>query len=222
MRFAAIIFDMDGTLIDTLSGIATAVNSVLAANDHPTHAEDSYRRFVGSGITTLVKRALPENYHRERQITHLTNQVREIYGAIWREHGGLYSGIASLLDRLTKMGLPLAILSNKPHHFTLEFAAHFLRRWHFDYILGARDDLPLKPDPAGVQDIILELRLEPDRVIFVGDSDVDMHTALNAGIYPIGVSWGFRQRDELISAGARKVINQPLELLNFFETNQTG
>ena len=204
---------MDGTLINSLAGIAHAMNQVLQKSGFPTHREEAYREFIGAGIDVLVTRALPQADRCTSVINESVVEMRRIYASTWPKTGGLFPGIATMLDKLVARSLERAILSNKPHDFTLQFAEHYLDRWDFCPIYGMEADRPKKPDPAAGLQIANELKLRPDQIIFVGDSGIDMETALRAGMHPVGVSWGYRSASELKSSGASYIINQPEELL---------
>ncbi len=213
MRYKAVLFDLDGTLLDTLEDLANAGNRVLAAQALPFHAIEAYRYFVGNGITTLVERMLPPSHRHPRQIEETVAAFQHEYAYNWHDRTMLYAGIPDMLDQLAEAGLQLAILSNKPDAFTRVCVEHFLPRWSFDPIFGQRPGVPRKPDPAAALDIAGQLGLRPAEVLYAGDSDIDMHTARAAGMDAVGVLWGFRGADELRQAGAGWLIAHPLELL---------
>jgi len=217
MPYQAVLFDLDGTLLDTLEDIGNAMNRVLATRGFPTHPIDAYRSFVGDGMVMLVTRALPENKRDEETIRSCLEVYRADYGRTWNVKTRPYDGVAALLDALTARGLKRAILSNKPHEFTQRCVTELLSDWSFDVVLGQRDGVPLKPDPTGALEIAHTLGIPPAAFLYLGDTPVDMQTATAAGMVPVGVSWGFRTPEELRSSGAQALIERPLEVLGFLE-----
>jgi len=215
MPFSAIIFDLDGTLIDSLDDLADAMNSVLKRYGFPEHPVDAYRYFIGDGIERLVQRALPED---ER----LPDRLKAYVAAMKLEYPGgraaktkPYDGIFELLDACFAAGLKTAVLTNKPDESTQQVVAKLLPDVPFLQVWGARPDLPRKPDPTGARRLLDALGVAPDETLFLGDSAVDMETAKGAGIYPVGALWGFRTADELFSAGARIVVKRPMDLMRW-------
>lgn len=219
-RFDAVMFDLDGTLLDTLADIAAAGNYALTSLGRPTRPVQDYRYLAGQGAPYLVRHALGPDYQ------HLADKALELFRTYQLEHGldhtHPYPGIPELLDELTRRNLKLAVLSNKPHTATLRAVQQCLNRWHFDAVLGHELDQPaaaLKPDPAGALEIARQLNVPPERWLYLGDTRVDMETALNAGMFPVGCLWGFRDRQELEKAGARILIAHPLEILPLLAEN---
>jgi phosphoglycolate phosphatase len=211
--FRAVVFDLDGTLIDTLADIATATNRVLRQHEYPEHPLEAFRMLVGSGVRTLMVRALPESVRQDDElVTDCVAGFHHEYDTCWHDQSQLYDGIAELLDRLTQCRLPLTVLSNKPHAFTVKCAEHFLARWPLALVLGQREGIAHKPDPAGALEIAQHLAVKPQQCLYIGDTSVDMQTATAAGMYALGVAWGFRTREELLRHGADRVINHPREL----------
>ncbi len=213
MKYQAVVFDFDGTLLDTLQDLAESVNSVLSQSGFPEHSLEAYRHFVGDGVEELARRVLPESHRDEATVTRTLAAVREEYRRRWPNNTRPYEGIPQLLDALTARSVKMAIVTNKPDDSTRAMAAKLLPRWKFDVIVGATSDLPKKPDPKGALEIAQRLRLPPGAFLYVGDSDIDMKTANAAGMYPVGALWGFRTADELIRNGAKVLIARPLELL---------
>ena len=209
----AIIFDLDGTLLDTLQDIAGAANDVLIEHGWPIHPVDAYRFFVGSGVGHLMHCAVPEEY-RDTGSDELVTVFRQKYSSKWRNHTKPYHGVPELLDAAAERGLKMSILSNKPDHFTREFVAELLPHWHFECVFGRRPDVPRKPDPTSTLEITRAMSADPSRMLFVGDSAVDMQTAIAAGIFPVGVLWGFRPRSELEAGGAKALLERPIELVD--------
>ncbi len=214
VRPAAVIFDLDGTLLDTLADIAAAANEVLQSLAYPSHDIEQYRLLVGSGVRRLFARALPSEAVNDALLDQCGARFREAYERQWNVRTRVYDGIPELLDALQQRGLPMAILSNKPHEYTCRCTEHYLSRWPFPIVLGQRDGIPRKPDPAAAFEILEQLAVPASLCFYLGDSDVDMRTAIAAGLFPIGVLWGFRSADELTRSGARTLISHPLELLD--------
>ncbi|WP_319523658.1 HAD-IA family hydrolase [Breoghania sp.] len=211
--FQAIIFDLDGTLLNTLDDIADSVNRMLAEEGLPTHTVDAYRFFIGNGWRMLVTRALPEDERSDERIDACVERSREIYHENWNRKTRVYEGIADLMDRLQERGLPLAVLSNKPHDFALRYAGAYLGQWKFEAILGYSDRFPPKPDPTAALEIAGRIDVAPENFLFVGDSAVDMQTAHAAGMHAVGTAWGFRGAGELRDNGCRTLVRHPLEIL---------
>jgi phosphoglycolate phosphatase len=157
----------------------------------------------------MVRRALPEDLRDAQSVAAFSREVDEVYHDSWHICTRLYDGIPEMLDRLAAAGYPMAVLSNKPEHFTQRMVAHFLGQWPFAVVRGARDGCPLKPNPAASLHIAEILRTAPAHMAHVGDSDIDMHTATAAGMLPAGVTWGFRTKGELQRAGAAMLIDEP-------------
>lgn len=215
-RLKAVIFDLDGTLLDTLADIVNAANDVLAERGHPTHDLEAYRHFIGDGVATLFDRILPEGLPTPELIAECVSEFADAYGRRWNENSQLYPGIADLLDELVRRNVPIAILSNKPHEFVGVCVDEFLSAWPFAPILGQREGIPRKPDPAGVIEVAESLKASPEQCVYVGDSSVDMLTARNSAALAVGVAWGFRPVDELVEYGASQILDSPLQLLELF------
>ncbi len=216
-RFDAVVFDLDGTLLDTLRDIGEACNRVLIKRGFPPHAIESYRYLVGDGARVLLWRALPEDHRDDATVDACLADYIAEYARSWNVHTQPYEGIGDLLDALVDRGLKLAVLSNKPHPFTVQCVDTFLARWKFDAVHGQTDAFPRKPDPASALDVAGHLGTTPDRMLYVGDTGTDMQTATRAGMVAAGVLWGFRGRAELETNGATEIIGRPLELLTLLE-----
>jgi len=210
----AVIFDLDGTLLDTLDDLADSANHVLGEFGFPTHPVDAYRYFIGDGIGTLIRRILPENRRDEGTMNEVLLAYRGEYGRRWNVKTRPYEGIEALLDGLSARGVRLAILSNKPDEFARKCVDAMLPRWTFDLVQGERPDGPRKPDPAGALEIAARWGLPPSQVAYAGDTGTDMKTAAAAGMFAVGVLWGFRGEEELVAGGARVLIRRPCELLD--------
>lgn len=217
MNHRAVLFDMDGTLLDTLRDIAESMNAVLGARGLPPHPVDRYRDFVGDGMETLVRRVVPPGRDDERTVRDMVAGMRSEYARRWHLHSVLYPGMDRFLDALRERGIPLAILSNKPDDFTKEMAARLLGRWEFAAVAGMKDGVPKKPDPAGALEIAREMGIEPGKFVYLGDTGTDMRTAVRAGMFPVGVLWGFRGGKELREYGARRLLGSPADLLELLE-----
>jgi len=221
--FDAVLFDMDGTILDTLADIGESMNRVLIAHGFSPHSLEAYRYFVGEGSAVLVEKALPEAVRKPDIIRKCLRAYQEDYGCHWRVHTRLYPGIAELLDALVRKNIRMAILSNKFHEFTRQCSEHFFGRWPFDPVLGIREGIPRKPDPTAALEVAAYLGLSPSRILYVGDTAVDMQTAVSAGMFPVGVLWGFRTREELLENGARFLAEHPIQILEaFFEAPSKG
>jgi phosphoglycolate phosphatase len=222
MRFRAVLFDLDGTLLDTLEDIALAANAVLAGRGFRTHEVDAYRHFVGEGVSMLFRRALPEAEANADLIARCAGEFREEYGRTWNVHTRPYDGVPELLDVLAAARLPQAVLSNKPDEFTQRCVREYLSNWEFRVVLGQREGVPRKPDPAGALEIAAAAGVPPEHFLYLGDSATDMQAALSAGMHPVGALWGFRPLEELQAGGARAIIRRPMELLGILDENAAG
>ena len=217
-RIELVIFDLDGTLIDSLGDIAEAANEALRKFSLPDHAVDSYKRFIGNGLATLVKR-IAEPKDSPQLLEGLVHRFKENYQNNWNRLTRPYPGIIEMLAELKARNIATAVLSNKPHSFTLECAAEFFPDHEFETILGQRAGTPIKPHPAGALDIAAGCGSSPGSCLFVGDSAVDVSTGTAAGMLTAGVTWGFRDRVELEEAGADFIIDGPAELLRIVKSN---
>ena len=213
MNYKAVLFDLDGTLLDTLEDIARSMNAVLVNAGLPVHPVEAYREFVGEGIANLVRRALPEKCADERTVQQHVSAMLDEYGRRWANNTKPYPEIPELLQALTMRKIKMAVLSNKMDNFTREMVKNLLGNWRFEEVLGAQPSIPRKPEPTGALLISRQCGVRPEEVLYLGDSNTDMQTAVNAGMYPVGALWGFQSADQLLAAGAQKLIAKPLELL---------
>lgn len=213
MRYSAVIFDLDGTLIDSLPDIADAANRIMAGRGYPAHSYDAYRYHIGDGVVRLMERALPEAARTPQIITECVEAYRTAYAANWAVKTRAYAGVAEMLDGLDRRSVRMAVLSNKPHVFTVQCVDEFLRGWRFDVVLGSGGGFPNKPDPAAALHIAKVLKLDPGQCAYVGDTGTDMQTATAAGMFAAGALWGYRTREELVEAGAKVLLGSPSELL---------
>ena len=214
MKFRAVLFDLDGTLLNTIDDLADSMNATLERYGYPRHPVAAYRYFVGDGLVNLVLRSLPEDHRDEVTVNRLMVDQREEYGRRWANKTRPYDGVPELLDALEEQGLALCVLSNKPDDFTRLVVQKLLPKWKFAVVRGERKDTPKKPDPTGARQIAAELGLSEGEFLYVGDTGTDMRTAIAAGMFPVGALWGFRTREELMETGAKVLIEQPGDLLN--------
>jgi phosphoglycolate phosphatase len=219
MGYHGVVFDLDGTLLDTLEDLAGSTNAALRELGFAEHPVDRYRTFVGDGVGELARRALPEGRRDSASVDRAVAAIRDVYGRRWAERTRPYAEIPELLDELTARRLQLAVLSNKPHDLTTRIVAALLPRWSFAAVLGARPETPRKPDPRGALAIARQLGLPPAQLLYLGDSGVDMTTARAAGMVALGALWGFRGEEELSAAGAQRLLQRPLELLALLDSS---
>ncbi|MGH7885206.1 MAG: HAD family hydrolase [Thermodesulfobacteriota bacterium] len=210
----AIVFDLDGTLIDSLYDLGNSVNKALSTFGYPEHDIDKYKNYIGDGTEVMVTKALPEDKKDQLNIKKCLDKFNEIYEHDFNVNTRLYDGISSLLDKLIENKIRLSILTNKPYKFTEKYVESHLKCWEFDVVIAHKEGLPRKPDPSGALIIINELKVDCSKIIYLGDTGIDMITAVRAGMYPIGVLWGFREKEELLSNGAACLIENPLELMS--------
>ncbi len=213
MIFKAVLFDLDGTLLDTLEDIADSANHVLAGRGFPTHPTKAYREAVGQGARQLIINILPDANRDPDTIRICLDAFLRDYGQNWKRKTKPYAGVTELLDALKTRGIEMAVLSNKPAEFTVKCINELLSGWTFDAVIGASDDRPGKPDPAGAFEIAGRLKIPPEEFLFVGDSGIDMRTAVAARMFAVGALWGFRGREELLREGANVLLEHPREIL---------
>jgi phosphoglycolate phosphatase len=213
-RFKAILFDLDGTLLDTLQDLADSLNAILTANKMRTFPVNDYRYFVGKGLRELIKCVLPIDKINDQTIEEFLAAMKIEYAKRWAINTKPYPGITDLLDGLTQLGIPMTVLSNKADDFTKIMIERLLPNWRFQIIKGLRPEFPPKPDPATALAIANELKIHPRDFIYLGDTDIDMQTANAAGMYAVGALWGFRTAQELIENNAKVLIESPLQVLD--------
>jgi phosphoglycolate phosphatase len=215
-NFKAVVFDLDGTLLDTIDDLGNSMNTVLASMGYPLHTIPEYKYFIGKGLRNLVTSVLPPEARDEKTIEHCLDKMFQEYGGRWGEMTLPYPGITELLDELTSRGIHLAILSNKAHLITMKVFDKYLSRWTFDAVFGERPGIPRKPDPTVAFEIIEMMQIPAGEIVYLGDSGSDMETANSAGMYAVGALWGFRNAEELMEHGAKLMIQTPEELLKLF------
>ena len=210
----AVIFDLDGTLLDTLADIADSMNEVLARHGFPAHSYDAYRTMIGAGLDVLARRSVPEARRDDEIVTSVVADMRKEYERRWSFTSRPYPGVPEMLSLLTERGIPFSVLSNKLDSFAKLMVRTLLSDWNFFEVRGLVQGLPRKPDPHIALEMVKALGLSSDQVVFVGDSDIDMETAVRAGMTPVGVLWGYQAPERLISAGASTLLSSPRDLLN--------
>jgi phosphoglycolate phosphatase len=209
----AIIFDLDGTLVHSLSGIAKALNTILEHHQLPTHSQSTVRTFIGDGIVKLVERACPDGYD-PGQMAELTGEVSNEYATAWRDGTVPYTGVNETLTALLQSGTKIAVLSNKPHAFCQQITDLIFPDITFTAVVGQHQGVPTKPDPTGALDLAKLLHVSPEEIAFVGDSTVDIATAHNAGMISVAATWGYHDLADLISESPTHRIDGISELLD--------
>lgn len=209
-----VIFDLDGTLLDTIADLGTAANQALSKRGFPIHPIERYKTFVGNGVRKLIERALGE----AGTDANLVDEVLMDFKAYYIEHktdlSRPYPGILALLEELKKRGIRMAVASNKFQAATEGLVKFFFPAGTFDVILGQRDGIPVKPHPQIVFDVLSQIPTPKDQILYVGDTSIDMHTASAAGVESVGVTWGFRSCEELRQSGACYVVQDPSEIIS--------
>jgi phosphoglycolate phosphatase len=210
----AFIFDLDGTLIDSIADIAESINRMLDARGYPRCQQEVFKQMVGDGMEKLVERALPQDVRNEALIKVCVEEYRAHYDTLWNAQTRPYPGIVEMLKTLQARGMKLGVISNKAHRFTVPMTEHFFGADVFDHILGQRTEVPRKPAPDGAHEMATFLGLRTDEMAYVGDSGIDMQFAKSSGMRAVGVRWGFRSEAELIECGADVLLSSPAELFN--------
>jgi len=212
MKYKGIIFDLDGTLVNSLEDISDAMNSVLKGLNFPIHNYDTYQYFIGSGLRNLVSKALPESNNSIDEIETCFESMVKGYRETCTIKTKPYDGIIELLDNLVSRNIKLAVFSNKADELTKKIVADIFPNY-FSNVVGLSIESLKKPNPFEAIAISEKWNLKPEEIIFIGDSDIDMQTAVNANMFPVGVTWGYRTEEELKASGAKMVIHNPLELI---------
>lgn len=214
-----VIFDLDGTLLNTIADLAEATNYALQKLNYPTHPKEVIRTFVGNGINKLFERALPESERTVENVMRMRSHFVPYYDAHNADLSSPYPGIAKLLEELQERKVMLAVASNKYQEATQKLVRHYFPGISFVEVLGQREGIPVKPDPTIVTDILQKAKVNKEEVLYVGDSGVDMQTAIHAGVDAIGVAWGFRPRTELEDYHPKGIIDEACQLFRFLEVN---
>ncbi len=217
MKISACIFDLDGTILDTLLDLKNSVNHALSVKNYPLRTLEEVRSFVGNGIPMLIKRAVPEgtavsDYEETLSI------FKEHYAQHLNDNTGPYDGIVDVLKILRQRGIRTGVVTNKAHLAANELIQHFFGTL-IDTTVGQKDGVPTKPDPASLNSVLKALGVDKSEALFVGDSDVDVLTAHNGGLKCIGVTWGFRSKENLLSAGADFIADTPQEIIRILDNN---
>ena len=210
-----VIFDLDGTLLDTIADLAESANYALKQLGYPTHDIETIRTFVGNGINKLLERALPSHEQTEENVIRMRSHFVPYYDVHNADLSNPYPGIVSLLEDLQAKGILIAVASNKYQEATVKLVKQYFPNIDFVEILGQREGINVKPDPTIVFDILQKADVSKEDILYVGDSGVDMQTAINAGVDAIGVTWGFRPRAELENFQPMGLIDKAEELLEF-------
>jgi phosphoglycolate phosphatase len=218
--FKAVLFDLDGTLLYTLTDVANAMNEALVHFGFSPHPVDAYKYFIGESVETEAQRALPESARDPEFVRKVAVYSEEIYDKCWGDNTHPYPGIPELLTELQHRDLSLVILSNKNDRFTKVMVKKLLPDWQFKIVQGALPDVPLKPDPTMALQIANKLRIPPEQFLYLGDTSTDMQTAVSAGMFPVGCIWGYRSADELLESGAKALINTPAEVLDIINNRR--
>ncbi|MDR0862821.1 MAG: HAD family hydrolase [Oscillospiraceae bacterium] len=214
-NYAAVLFDLDGTLLNTLADLADSMNAALARFNYPQHPTDDYRFFVGRGAAILAHQAAGADAP-EADVAAILAEYRGIYENLAETQTRPYDGIAELLEYLQRRNIAVGVLSNKPHTHTVATVARHFPDYPFARVIGQREGVPIKPDPVGALEFAAAVNLAAQRVVYVGDTGVDMQTATRAGMFAVGAKWGFRTAEELTEGGAKLLIDDPRELFALF------
>ncbi len=213
----AVIFDLDGTLLNTIDDLADSCNHALKALGHPCHQVSKYFHFVGNGITILARRILPKAHQSPDEIKQCVDLISDHYNGNWKSKTTVYQGINNLLTSLQDKQIPINVLSNKNEPVVQNMVQYFLSNFTFTYMRGAIKGAEKKPDPTRALELACDLNIAPQDIMFIGDSKVDMQTATNAKMTSVGVTWGFRDTKELQDHNAQIILDAPMEFWNWVE-----
>lgn len=224
-KIKAVIFDLDGTLLDTLTDIASSMNKALVTMKLPVHPVEAYKGFVGNGLADLAKQALPKSAQTKKSVEELSQLFWKFYDINWRDNTKVFPGVLYLLKLCLSRKIKLAILSNKPHFYTKQMIRYYFRgaliNYHknpFGIYSGEQKDKPVKPDPTIALELASRLKAKPEEILFIGDMAIDIQTAKNAGMIAVGATWGYRGRKELEEAGADYIFDTATQIASFIET----
>ena len=212
--FKGVIFDLDGTLVNSLEDINNAMNTVLKQHNFPTHSVATCQSFIGHGVRDLVVKSLPKEYQNKEWINRCFNEMLAVYRESCTIKTSMFKGIPDLLDELTARNIKLAVFSNKADELTKKVVQAVMPKWNFAVVAGLKVEALKKPNPTVALEISEQTGIAVEDFIFVGDTDVDMITATSANMHPVGVVWGYRTKEELIASGAKYILDNPLDLLN--------
>jgi phosphoglycolate phosphatase len=219
MTHNAVIFDLDGTLINSLEDLADSTNEVLTKYGFTNHSIEAYKKFIGNGMRQLVKNSVPKNTE-ESLIDTILQDLKSIYNKNFTNKTHPYENVHSMLEKLKELGIKMAVCSNKPDSLTNEIVEEIIGKDYFGVIFGEREGIPRKPDPTSLLEASRHLEVEPEKIIYLGDSGGDMICANKAGMFAIGALWGFREEKELVEGGAQILLSEPMELLEYIKKHR--
>lgn len=214
----AVLFDLDGTLANSLKDLADAVNYALSVDNYPLHEVEEFKMFVGDGIAKMIERALPDGYKDAETVAAVQKNFLKYYSVHYADNTASYDGVDELLCELKAMGLIIAVVTNKAQEMA-DLVVKKLYGDTFEKVFGKREGVPAKPDPTLALIAMEELGVKPCECVFLGDSGMDVLTAVNSGALPVGELWGFRGREELLENGAKYIIETPKELIDIIKEN---
>lgn len=217
MEKRGIIFDLDGTLVDSIEDLGDAANMLFRKHGYPEHTTPEFIRWIGNGARKFIEQGIGSVIDIN-DLQDYVKEFKEIYANNLAVKTRLYPGIKDLLDELTEQNIRMSLLSNKPHLLTLEVARHYLSEWPLELIIGQQDDKPRKPDPTVPLAMADMMKIEPEDILFIGDSPGDIKTAVSAGMIPVGVSWGYGNLEQAVNDG-HSVLDNPAEILNLLYKN---
>lgn len=215
MTIKLVIFDMDGTIVSTAESYMYSMNLVLKQEGLPEHDLNNYIKWMGGGFRNLTMKVLPESKRREEYIDKLTKKMDDTYGKYWDYHLRVYDGIYDLMDELVKKGILLAINTNKMDDKAKKIVKKLFHQYHFVEVIGKKEGIPNKPNPFAAKKIMEKAKATPKETMYVGDSQYDIETAINAEAIPVAVKWGYRE--EHVLQKAKYLLNHPIELLEYIE-----
>lgn len=210
--YKAVIFDLDGTLLDTITDISDSVNAVLKSMNYHTFSIDEYKYFVGKGVDELISKVISKGELDPELFFEIKSGYLEEYAVRKANKTKPYPGIVKLLKKLKEHNVLICVLSNKPHYQTTEVVQRYFGDIDFDFVMGKKPEYPIKPNPASVNHLIQALQVPKEEILYVGDTSTDMETASNAGLTSVGVLWGFREQNELEQSGAKYIVKNTAEL----------
>lgn len=214
MKIEGVIFDLDGTLVHTIEDLVWAANMMFARHGLPEHDLDYYLKWIGNGAVKFIEHAIGEPVTRQQLLAYVS-EFKEVYAENLHNKSRIYNGVPEMLNMLVNRGVKIAILSNKPHLLTKKVCDFYLSQWPLEPVLGQREEVPRKPDPAAAKEIAEHWGMAPERILFVGDSDNDILTAQAAGMIPLGVTWGYGRLVNNPVDGMGELIGKPSDILNF-------
>ena len=223
MKFKGIIFDLDGTVADTGGDLSNAINLMLESFGFEKKSQEEILKHINFGARAFVNGCLPDEVKTDdRFLDEALKCYMKFYEAHCLEETYIYNGITELVESLHENNIKMCVLSNKPDNMTKRIVRGLLNESYFIEILGGSERFPHKPEPDSALYMAERMGFEPCEILFIGDSDVDMHTAVNAGMFPLGVTWGYRTESFIVEAGAKKIVNNPSEILDFILENYGG